>query len=490
MVNLDRLFYPNNLCLIGVSDIPIKGSTAHYYALKRVGFDKPVYCVNRNRDKVIFGTKAYKSILEIPENEIDYVIIGVPREYVPGVLRDCIKKRVKFATIFTSGFSELGTEDGRALEDELRKIVAEGGPRIIGPNCLGPFCRESRITTTEIMDIHETPLKAATAFISQSGGHSGSFFEIGENRGFPFNKLVSIGNQCDLKIQDFIEYFGKDKDIKVISCYIEEVKRANEFLKILRRVAQIKPVIFWRGGQTEGGIKAAASHTGAVGSSYEIFKSAIEQNGGIIVESIEELADLTMGSLYLAEKRLGDRIGIIVPGGGSCVEMTDQILRNGLKVPELQKRTRDNIQQFIQKVNTSTRNPVDLGVYGWLPRVCSDAMIEVAKDPNIDVIVFYMMIERLPRFIERMQDEGLGRSFVRNIKRACKSTTKPLIVIIPNFNVNNVKITHYRKEFIDRLCKIGVPHFESMERASRTLLKLLKYIDWKRKIIELDEKVN
>jgi len=482
MVDLHKLFYPENICLIGVSEIPIKGATAHCYALKKVGFERPIYCVNKNRDKVIFDLKAYHSILDVPEENIDYVIIGIPRNKIPKIIEDCNKKNVKFITIFSSGFSELGSEKDIKLEKE---IVSKSSARIIGPNCLGPFCRDSKVTITEILEIPDQKVPAKVAFISQSGGHTGAFFGISENRGFPLNKAISIGNQCDLTIQDFLKYFADDKDIEVISCYIEQVKNGHNFCEILNYTSLKKPVIFWKGGQTKEGLLAASSHTGAISSSYEIFKSAVEQHGGIITNSMEELSDLTLGSLYLKKYSLGRNVAVMVPGGGSCVEMTDQAIKFGLNVPELDKNTQDNIQQYIQDVNTNTRNPIDLGVFGWLSKVYGNALKILSKDPNIDIIIFYMMMERIPHFVDRIKEENLHRSFLRNIKRAFKYSPKPFIVIIPNFNVNNLKITKYRKEFVEGLVKLRIPYFESMERAANVVLKLIKYQNWLKNRIKI-----
>ncbi|MHA1403147.1 MAG: CoA-binding protein [Candidatus Helarchaeota archaeon] len=479
MVDLDRLFYPKNaVALIGVTDNPIKGATAHLYALKRVGYSGKIYCVNRNRKEVMFGIKAYPSILDIPD-EIDYAIIGVPNELVPDVIEQCSKKGVKFCTIFTAGFSELNTEKGKRLEQEMLQRTANG-LRIIGPNCLGPYCQESRITMTEILEINER--EGRVAFISQSGGHTGTFYHIGENRGFPFNKVVSLGNQSDLKIQDFIEYFASDDKIDVISCYLERIKETKRFLEILKRATKKKPVIFWKGGQTEEGIIAASSHTGAIHSSYEVFKAAISQHGGIIAESLEELADLTFGARYLLDKKLGKKIGMLVPGGGSSVEMTDETARQGLEIPELSEAIREKIQANIQTINTNTRNPVDLGVLGWMPLVFAKTIAIVAEDPNVDVVVFYFMIERLPKFIERMENAFLGRSFIRNIKKARKKTNKPIICILPNFDVIDEQIAKLRKEFVDGLIDLEIPYFPSMKRAVNVVNKLSIYQRWRNQI--------
>ena len=456
MVNLDSLFYPKSVALIGVTDNPIKGCTAYLFALRKVQFPKPIYNVSKTRKRVMYGETAHPSILDI-DDQIDYAIIGVPNKIVPEVIRQCSQKGVKFCTVFTAGFSELGTEEGIKLENEMLKN-ATNGLRIVGPNCLGPYCQESKITNTEILEIRDDAI-GDVAFISQSGGHAGSFYYIGEKRGFSFNKLVSIGNQCDLTIQEFIEYFAQDEGIKVISVYLEKIKNVHDFLHILNESSRKKPVIFWKGGRTKEGLKAASSHTGAISSSYDVFKAAIKQNGGLIAESIEELADLTLGSRCLHDKKLGKNVGMIVPGGGSAVEMTDEAVKQGFKVPQLSKETQDKIQEIIQKVNTNVENPVDMGVLGWIPINYGKTIAFVAEDSNIDVIVFYLMIERLPKFKERMQDQRLEKSFLRRIKIAKNKSDKAFICILPNFVVTNPEVTILRKEFINGLIDLKIPHF-------------------------------
>jgi len=469
IINLDRLFYPRNVALIGVSDIIVKGATPFLYALRKVNFPNPIYCVNSTRKKV-FNENTYSSILDIPA-EIDYAIIGVPAKDILQVVKECSQKGVKFVTIFTSGFSELGTEEGRLLEKEILKYT-RNGMRIVGPNCLGVYCQGSRVTVTEILDI---PAEVGDmAFLSQSGGHTSSFFYIGTNRGIPFNKVVSIGNQCDLTLQDFIEYFGNDEQIKVISCYVERIKDIHRFLEVLRHVSQKKPVIFWKGGATSEGIIAASSHTGAISSSYEIFKAVINQHGGIIAESMEELADLTLGARILAKKPLGRKIAIVVPGGGTAVEMTDETVRNGLEVPELPAETREKIQGLVQDVNTSTRNPVDLGILGWISDVFAKTIAYLAEAP-VDIVVFYLMTERVPDMAERLGDHAFNKSFLRKIKLAMRTSTKPLICVLPNFNINDPEIAIIRRNLIQGLNKMNIPYFPSMMRAANVISKLIKY---------------
>ncbi|TFG05079.1 MAG: hypothetical protein EU536_02915 [Promethearchaeota archaeon] len=474
MVDLDPLFYPKSVALIGVSDLPIKGATSFLYALRQVNFPHPVYNVSKTRTKVMYYEDAYPSVLDIPA-AIDYAIIGVPAKDVPEAIDQCRQKGVKFVSIFSSGFSELCSPEGIALEHAL--LNNAGRLCIVGPNCLGVYCQESRITIAEILRIPEH--SGDVAFISQSGGHTGAFFTLGEHRGIFFNKVVSIGNQCDLTLQDFIEYFTQDDRIKVISIYLECVKEPQQFLDVLRNTSQRKPVIFWKGGITQEGLTAAASHTGAISSSYNIFKAALSQHGGIVTQSIEELADLTLSARLLAVHPLGVRIGILVPGGGSCVEMTDEAAQHGLQVPELASATQTQLQSLIQEVNTSTRNPVDLGVMGWIPKVFGKSISLMASDPHLDIVSFYFMTERFPSFVERMQDPRLGKEFLRNIKQAQKQSPKPLIAIIPNFVLTDPAITAVRHEFVERLTILKIPHFSSMARAANAIQKLKNYQQWR-----------
>jgi len=474
LVDLDSLFYPKHaIAIIGVSSLPIKGATSTLYALRKVNFPNPIFNINKHRTKVIFNETAYPSLLDLPSDiEIDYIVVGVPAEDVPAVIEAAAQRHVKFATIFTSGFSELETEQGQQLEQTILKI-AKNGPRLIGPNCLGVFCRESRLTVTEIFELIEK--KGHVAFISQSGGHTGTFFNIAEHRGFPLNKAVSIGNQCDLTIQDFIEYFANDERISVIASYIERVKNPTQFLEILSEAAQKKPTILWKGGRTEVGVVAASSHTGAITSSYDIFQNAILQHGGILAESLEELADLTLGALCLAKKKLGKRVGLLVPGGGSCVEIADEAAKNGLNVPELTWKTRDAIQEIIQEVNTNTRNPIDMGVLGWIPNIFGKALSYLAHEPKIDVIIFYLMAERFPSMIQRINDRRLVKSFMRYIKMVIQSSKKPFVCILPNLIVTDIVITKIRQEIVDALKELHIPYFPSMERAGNVIKKLVDY---------------
>jgi N-methylhydantoinase B/oxoprolinase/acetone carboxylase alpha subunit len=170
-------------------------------------------------------------------------------------------------------------------------------------------------------------------------------------------------------------------------------------------------------------------------------------------------------------------VGMLVPGGGSCVEMTDEAAKQGLQVPALKRHTQEKIQDQIQKVNTNTRNPVDLGVLGWIPLTFAKAMSLLAADENIDVVAFYFMIERLKDFMQRLGEKSLEQPFLESIGEVVGQSSKAFLCILPNFVVTDQEITRLRKRFIDGLSELKIPHFPSMDRAAKVIKKLIQYKD-------------
>ncbi|MHA1384121.1 MAG: CoA-binding protein [Candidatus Helarchaeota archaeon] len=477
MLDLRDLFYPKNIAIIGVSNHPVKGG-GFVTALDSSKFSGPIYYINPNRSE-IYGRKVFPSIFEVNEI-IDLAIIAVPAKKVPDILKQC-NGRVKYAVIFTSGFSEVGN---KALEDEIVRIARKGNIRLIGPNCLGVHCNSSRVS---FMPNQQAGDVGNVAFISQSGGHAGTFTLMGSGKGIKFNKTVSIGNQCDLTIQDFIEFFGNDDEIKVIGAYVEDIK-GNDFFEKVKRVTKKKPVVIWKGGVTEDGKRAALSHTGALAMDNALITSVMKQSGIIMTESIDELGDMVMSCLLLGSRLpKGKNIGIIVGGGGSSVEMTDACAREGLHTPLLSSITSKKLLKVIPDVNTSVKNPVDLGGMGFFPDIFRRAVKFVHDDPKIDALITYQMPERFFWFNERIQSSGLanfdyGKEIVKAYKRLKKYITKPLICIIPRIIETNLDIENIRINLIKNLNGLKIPTFSSIARGAKMYSRLHQYYKYLQKI--------
>ena len=266
-MDLKRLFYPKSVAVIGASSNLGGGKVPYFQILLRNQFPGALYPVNPKHKK-IEGLKAYASIDELPEG-IDLAIVAAPVQQSIDIIRAAVRRKIKFIHFFTSGFGETGN---RELEEELIREARKGEVRIVGPNCVGVSCTESRMSFgAEIQE--KSP--GSVAFLGQSGGITGNFVGLATTRKIWLNKVVSYGNQIDLRVEDYLDYFAEDKNIRLIACYIEDIKDSGEFLKALGRATARKPVVILKGGRTETGARAAASHTGALASDYTIWASAV-----------------------------------------------------------------------------------------------------------------------------------------------------------------------------------------------------------------------
>jgi acetate---CoA ligase (ADP-forming) subunit alpha len=462
-LSLHKLFYPDNVAVVGASP-EVKGDRFPFFqALLQSGFSGRLYPVNPNYPEV-GGHKAFSRLQEIPE-PIDLTIITLRAPYVPPIVADCVQKGVRFAVIFSSGFTEGGHPE---LEEEIKALVRQGPTRLIGPNCIGPYCPESGVTFAMEGKAGEP---GNVGFVSQSGGHSITYKTLAGSRGIHFNKILSLGNQCDLTVQEVLRYYAEDSQIKVICAYLEQAKGAEEFARSLREVARRKPLIIWKGGTTEAGARAAFSHTGAMASHSRVWQKAIHQLGVIPVEDLEEMADATFSCLTLDLPR-SPRVGIVVVGGGSSVEMTDICARNSLEVPILGKETQEKIAKNIPQANTSCKNPVDLGFMGFFPQVYSQSIRLAATDPNIDVLLLYQITEYFQQFTPHLDWPSNIAAEMAKINRELE---KPMVMVIPPLEQDKAEFISRRQTLVQKLRENSIPVFPTIDRAAKVIYRLQRY---------------
>ncbi len=461
--SLHKLFYPDSVAVVGASP-EVKGDRFPFFqALLKSGFSGRLYPVNPNYPEV-GGHKAFSRLQEIPE-PIDLAIITLRAPYVPPIVADCVQKGVRFAVIFSSGFTEGGHPE---LEEEIKTLVRQGPTRLIGPNCIGPYCPESGLTF--IME--EKPREPGNVgFVSQSGGHSITYKTLASSRGIHFNKILSLGNQCDLTVHEVLRYYAEDPQIRVICAYVEQAKGGEEFSRTLREVARKKPLIIMKGGATEVGARAAFSHTGALASYSQVWVKAIHQLGVILVDDLEEMADAAFSCLTLDLPR-SPRVGIVVVGGGSSVEMTDICARNSLEVPILEKETQEKIAKNIPEANTSCKNPVDLGFMGFFPQVYSQSIRLTATDPNIDVLLLYQITEYFQQFTPDLDWPGNIAAEMAKIRRELE---KPLVIVIPPLEQDKPEFITKRQTLVQKLRQKGIPVFPTIDRATKVIYRLQRY---------------
>ncbi len=464
--DLKALFYPKNIAVIGVSHNAVSG-IKYVKAHEVSGFPGGVYPINPKYPE-IDGRKIYPSLEAEGVPDIDVAIIAVPAPNVPAVIRDCHKKGVKFAIIFSSGFSDSGRED---LDQDLRKAISEGPTRVVGPNCLGVFNQESR---ESFFYGRNYDLVGNISFVSQSGGTTARLLVFMQSIGIGCHNVVSAGNMVDVSMADFLRYFKAEAKTKVIVLYMENVVDGRDFLAALRETTRVKPVIIWKGGQSDVGAAAAKSHTGGLAGSYQTWSAALRQHGAIIAENFEEMRDFTVTLAVNQTLPNGNRVAIVLSGGGIGVEFTDAMRKLGLAVPELSPDTQKKLAEFIPVINSSFRNPIDLGEYGYVPQYYGRALRIVAEDPNVDAILTVREPERSAWFEETLKIKDFDGANLQALKVALE-VGKPIFMnLSPNSDLPEDYTLRYafRKRLLQ---EIGVPTIDYTPHVGKLLLQLAAY---------------
>jgi len=347
---LEPLFNPRSVAVVGATNNFNKwGFFTFSSALG--GFPGPVYPVNI-RETEVLGRKAYARVTDIP-GPVDLVAIVVPAPSVPAVMEDCVAKGVKAAVIISAGFAETGAE-GKKLQDEVLRIARKGGIRFVGPNCMGYWSATSNLRAFMFpLPVKDGPL----AFVSQGGNVGGAVVISGYHRGVGFHRYVSCGCAADIQIEDYIEYFGEDPEVKVILAYIEGLADGKRFLEKVSKVTPRKPVIVLKPGKTDAAAKAIVSHSGALAGSDDIYEAAFKSVGVLRVDSPEELLDVAIGFLTQPLPK-GRNVAILTPGGSYGVLCADACAAEGLNVVKLPPKVIAELDRVFPP-RWSRGNPVD-----------------------------------------------------------------------------------------------------------------------------------
>ena len=464
-MDLQKLFHPESVAVVGASPHLGDGKMPFYQLLKLAGYKGRIYPVNPKYQQ-IDGAKVYASLEDIPET-VDFAISAVPADRALETVQSAARKGIRFLHFFTSGFSEIGNKE---LETAMVEAARAGGTRIVGPNCIGIHCQSSGLTC----DFPREPLGGVgdVAFLGQSGGMTTNFMRMAIGRYLDLNKIVSYGNQIDLRVEDYLEYLAEDETVRVIAAYIEDIKDGRRFMEALEKTTQRKPVVILKGGITGQGAKAAFSHTGALAGSHEIWASLMRQARVIEAVTFEQLVDLTM--MAVSEKPpAGMRLGFLGAGGGTSVLFTDLSDLAGLTLPELSETAREMISRRISSVNTSTVNPVDLGFYGFDFNIMAHTIEAMAQDDHIDAIIPYFNLDFITSF-QRDQIESGPHAIVE----AAARTSKPVIPILTQFTENLLDIEDVRIKMFSTFRKAGMAVYRTPQDA---ITSIGGYMKWRQR---------
>jgi len=350
--SLDPIFKPRSVAVIGATDKQGSVGRTILWNLIRSPFGGTVFPVNPKRSNVL-GIKSYPTIGDIPD-PVDLAVLVTPAPTIPDLIGQCVEAGARGAIVISAGFKEVGPE-GAELERRIMEHADRVKMRIVGPNCLGVMNPHTGMNATFAADI---ALAGSVGFVSQSGALLTSVLDWSLQENVGFSAIVSLGSMLDVDWGDMIYYLGNDPNTRSVVIYMETIGDARSFLSAAREVALAKPIIVIKPGRTEGAARAAASHTGSLTGSDEVFEAAFRRCGVLRVNTIGEL--FSMAEVLAKQPRpKGPRLTILTNAGGPGVLSTDALLSNGGELAELPVETMERLNQILPPA-WSRNNPVDI----------------------------------------------------------------------------------------------------------------------------------
>ncbi len=376
--NLDALFKPQSVAMIGASATPGKLGYDILYNLIQAGLAGPVYPINPKAEELL-GLKVYKDIPSLPAPP-DLAVVVIPARMVPETVEACGKAGIKAAIVVTGGFAEAGT-DGEKLQLEMAAKARQYGVRVVGPNCQGinsphfNLCASWPLLTT----------RGKIAFISQSGTVGAALIDWASEDQLGFSVFVSLGNRADVDESDCIRYFNADPNTKVIALYMEGVRRPAFFLDSLARAT--KPVVILKAGRTARGRVAAESHTKSLAGDDAIYEAIFRKYKVNRADNLEELYDFAKALAYM-EKPTGRRLLNISSSGGAAILAIDEAEKLGFENPAPTQALRDRLRAFLP-AHCGVSNPIDLTGDAISDPSLYSRVIDAAKsDYDTSVVIF------------------------------------------------------------------------------------------------------
>lgn len=447
---LAAIFSPKSVAVIGASANPSKFGYQILQLLQNEGFEGRIYPVNA-RYEHIMGLRCYGSLADLPEAP-DVAVVVVPAEQVLASVRECVRRGVKGVVVIASGFAEAG-DAGKALQNELRQIVAGSNTRVVGPNC------EGLINVSSRMVLSFSPMFAGlrpgpVSIVSHSGAYCGVVAQRMCRSGVGLAKIISAGNEVDLTATDYLEYLADDQETKVVLAYLEEIRKPMEFKRLIGRLTRKKPVVIHKAGRTEAGKKAVASHTGALAGSDQVVSALFRQSGVVRAKSITSLIDAGLG---LATQPLarGNRVAILSGAGGLAVDTAELCIEAGLSIPVLSSRTQQKLAAILPYF-AAVSNPVDMTTVVLSdPPAVGEALATVLEDPGIDAVLFVLTLAR-------------DRKFAEVVYETIQRYDKPVLV-------GWTAGVEVAPDPINYLMEKGVPIFDSPERLRTAIQAVIQY---------------
>ncbi|MFH1568900.1 MAG: acetate--CoA ligase family protein [Gemmatimonadota bacterium] len=454
---LQTLFTPRGVAVVGASERPDSVGRAVLENLRRSGFTGTLHPVNPKRDTVL-GLACAPSLRQI-DGPVDLAVVAIPAPAVAEVIDQCGEKGIGSAIVLTAGFKETGPEGARR-EGELVERARRAGVAVLGPNCLGLINTDPAFSLNASF-ARAMPAAGTIAFMSQSGALCTSILDYARAQRIGFSKFISFGNKADIDEADLLRYLAEDPQTQVILMYLEDLDDGLRFIHLAREVTGAsgsgKPILAIKTGRTAEGASAAASHTGSLAGTDEVYDAIMAQAGVLRVETVQELFELAMafGSQPMPA---GNRVAIVTNAGGPGIMATDACVRQGLRLAEFTPATRQ-IMAAALPASASTHNPVDLigDARHNRYRVALDAVL---ADEGTDAAIVILTPQTMTDIEE----------IARLVVAAGQGTRKPVIASF----MGGVDVA----AGIDILRSSGIPHYPFPENAARVLSAMVRYRSW------------
>lgn len=458
-MSIRAMLKPKSVALVGANEKMSFGGHAARNLLRCKDHTK-VYFVNPNRDQV-YGEKCYHSLSELPET-VDCVVVAIPKSGVNAIVEQAGAMGTKAAVVYASGYTEEHSEEGKALDAELRAIAARYDMDVMGPNCMGALNNVDGINLMGL-GVPEGHLEREhkVAIVSHSGSLSSGLVRRGN---FPLAYQLSVGNGTITAMEDYVEFFAEDDSVKVIALYMEGLKKPDVFLRALKKAAlKRKPIVMLKTGRSAVAAASAASHTGNLAGSYKSYEAVFKKYGVMAVDTLEELIDTSYMMAVLDgnyPKTTG--IGGFNLAGGVNILMAEAADKSGLVYPSFTDEEKAEIRNFIPEFSTPA-NPLD---------ATTDLFY---KQQNITEILKVFQKSRDIGLIVTGQDMGQDKSPTTEVfnhglidARVNGGVTKPIIFAGVTEQERNLE---YRKELED----VGIPVLSSMAPSMQSIRYLMDF---------------
>ena len=383
--HLSRLFEPNSVAIVGISNDKTKHGQRVLSFLKKFGYKGKIWGINPKKPK-ISGIEIFSSLLELPAPP-DTIIIATPPSTTPKIIMDAVEIKAGSAILFSGGFSENSAE-GKKLEKKIKKIASEGNLRILGPNSAGIINTTSR-TVLSFLTCLERPVKqirtGPIGLITQSGGTGSFIHNTVAEREDGIAISISTGNECDVTMEESLEYLVEHPKVKVIALILETIRDGKKFIKNAKKALEVKkPIIVCKIGASKSGKKVMKSHTGAISDKKETYKGVFQSLGITEVSSPEKLIETSYLFAY-SPKPKGNSIGIITHSGGTAVLLADNAEKNQLVLPKLGENLKRVLLDSLQF--GGTENPIDLGGIVTHPERYTDVISAFLNYKKFDILL-------------------------------------------------------------------------------------------------------